>query len=40
MHSTEKTEDGCEGRGQMTVNAVLAEGMEQIFLIFFADVSL
>lgn len=34
MHSTERIEDGCEGRGQMTVNMVLAEDIEYIFLTF------
>lgn len=35
MHSSEKIEDGCEVRGQMTVNMLLAEGMEYIFFFLF-----
>lgn len=35
MHSSEKIEDGCEVRGQMTVNMLLAEGMEYIFFFSF-----
>lgn len=31
-HSTEKIEDECAGRGQMTVNMVLVGDTEYIFL--------
>lgn len=30
VHTTEKIEERCEGRGQMTVNMVLTEEMEKI----------
>lgn len=39
MHSSEKIEDGCEARGQMTVNMLQAEGMEYIFFLFYLCVT-